>query len=431
MPMNAGEPFRPASQGALPANLTLASRDGRLEISWRWSPFFVGLLPALCCFGPCGLYGSALVDGTVRHMSNGRFVGYLKLPWLGYPMMAVAMLGSAVLLYLFLASLVNRTVVRAEPGRLRVFHTPLPWPPTSVDLAPEDIVGFEAASGLRVMQGNKHLVKPTDSLVLVDTQGRKRQVATSLESQAQISWVEAQLRQTLGMPASSIGDGSQEAPAPEELSTAPARFTAEVQEPETALPPEEQAPRGMLERLVRGLLAHGLGYAAATQQVYAVGGHFGWLMMSIIGLQEGGSGSAGRTLSSGLLTAYKMLGGVDARGRGGPGEMMEVWGKVALIIYLVELLLSWVRGPRRAWGLKRKWAASSLLACAGYGLAFVLLAGSRAGGSVGDMLVVMLGCVVFTSVMTLWALGVGRFMRFLQQQVRGAPARTEDQRFSS
>ncbi|HYH99328.1 hypothetical protein, partial [Hyalangium sp.] len=320
---------------------------------------------------------------------------------------------------------VNRTVLRVEPGRLRVFNTPLPWPPGSLELAPEDIVQFESTPGLRVKQGSKDVVKPTDIMLVVDQQGRKSQLVPGLESQAQFSWLEAEIRRTLGMPAPVTGSWPQQAPEPEQLSAAPAQSTAEVREPGTGLPAEERSPRGLPERLVHALIAHGLGYVSATQQVFAVGGHFGWLMMVIIGLQEGGAGGAGRTLSSGLLSLYKMLGGVNEHGRGGTGEMMEVWGKVALIIYLVEVLLSWVRGPRRPWGLRRMWAASTILACVGYGLAFALLAGSKAGGRVGEMLGVMLFCVGFTSVMTLWALGVGKFIRILQQQIRGAPGQEQ------
>jgi len=107
--------------------------------------------------------------------------------------------------------------------------------------------------------------------------------------------------------------------------------------------------RSLEERLVRGLISHGLGYVASTQRVYAVVGHVGWLMLSIIGLQEGASGQVGRLLSSRLLDVYAMLGGVNEHGRGGTAELMAVWGKVALIIYLVGLVLSWARGPRRPW----------------------------------------------------------------------------------
>ncbi|HLL01170.1 MAG TPA: hypothetical protein VK539_11325 [Myxococcaceae bacterium] len=406
--MNSYESSGPARQVALPANLTLTSRDGRLELSRRWSLLGSAILPGLCCFGPCGLYGQALVDGTVQNISNGRVTGYIKLPWLGYPMMAIAMLCSAVLLYLFLASLVNRTVVRVEPGRLRVFNRPLPWPYGSVELTPEDISHFETTPGLRVKQGGKDVVKPTDIMLVVDRQGRKHQVAPGLESHAQFAWLEAQLRRTLGMPVPVTADWPLEALA---------QSTAEEPQPETAPPAEERAPRSLEERLVRGLISHGLGYVASTQRVYAVVGHFGWLMLSIIGLQEGASGQVGRLMSSRLLDLYAMLGGVNEHGRGGTAELMAVWGKVALIIYLVGLVLSWARGPRRPWGLRRKWAASTLLAFVGYGVAAVLLARTKVGGRIGDMLVVMAGFVVFTSVMTWWALGVGKFMRSLQERL--------------
>jgi hypothetical protein len=207
-------------------------------------------------------------------------------------------------------------------------------------------------------------------------------------------------------------------PLPATLTLTARNGRAEEHRPQTRPPPEKSAPRSLSERLMRGLLDHGLGYIAATQQLYAVGGHFGWVMLVIIGLQGGGTGSMMNEVSRGLLLFYAALGGVDETGRGGTSEMMEVWGKVSLIIYLVEVLFSRVRGARQPWSLKRKWAASTLLACAGYALAFALMSMSNVRGT-GDMLGVIPFFVIFTSVMTWWALAIGKFMRFMQQQVRG------------
>ncbi|HYH99493.1 tetratricopeptide repeat protein [Hyalangium sp.] len=177
---------------------------------------------------------------------------------------------------------------------------------------------------------------------------------------------------------------------------------------------QDSAPRSLPERLVRGLIAHALGYLTATQQLLAVGGHFGWFMLVIIGLGNS-HGDVMRELSQRLLWLFAALGGVDETGRGGTAEIMEVFGKVALVAYLMELLLARVIGPRSPWSLGRKWAASTALACAGYGVAFALMAGQRAGRGMLEVLPFFIG---WTSLMSWWALSWGSYIRGWQEVVR-------------
>jgi hypothetical protein len=177
---------------------------------------------------------------------------------------------------------------------------------------------------------------------------------------------------------------------------------------------QESASRSLPERLVRGLIAHALGYLTATQHLFAVGGHFGWVMLVIISLGNS-NGELMRELSQRLLWLFAALGGVDETGRGGKAEMMEVFGTVALFIYLIELLLARVIGPRSPWSLGRKWAASTALACAGYGVAFALMASQRGGRGLLEVLPFFIG---WTSLMSWWALAWGRFIHGWQEVVR-------------
>lgn len=188
---------------------------------------------------------------------------------------------------------------------------------------------------------------------------------------------------------------------------------------------QESASQSLFERLVRWLIAHVLGYLGATQEVLAVGGHFGWFMMAIIGL-ENSHGVLTRELGQRLLWLFAALGGVDETGHGGKAELMEVFGKVALGIYLIELLLARVLGPRRRWSLGRKWAASTALACAGYGLAFALIAHQRGSRGLLGIIPFLIG---WTSLMSWWALAWVRYIRSWQELLRRGswprPERTE------
>jgi len=189
-------PDAPTPQEPLPSYLRFSARDGRLELSWRWSGLTSLLLSSFCCFGCCGFYGNALVEGTVREMRKKQFVGYVKVPWLGYLMMGVSALLSVLILYVVLLSLVNRITLRAEPGRLRLIHRPLPWPLGSLDLRPEGL-RFETIEGLKVMQGEKNLASPSYILIVFDQNGSRHRLASGLTSRAQGDWLAAELRRVM------------------------------------------------------------------------------------------------------------------------------------------------------------------------------------------------------------------------------------------
>ncbi|HEX5747435.1 MAG TPA: hypothetical protein VFZ09_14415 [Archangium sp.] len=188
---------------------------------------------------------------------------------------------------------------------------------------------------------------------------------------------------------------------------------------------KQPSPRHPLERLVRTLLAHGLGLLASTQEVFALAGHFGWFMLVSIGLMEEMQQELLTQVGQRLLWLYELLGGVDETGHGGIGEWKEVWGKVSLVLYGVHLLLARVAGPGRPWRMRDKWALSTALAAGGYGVAFAVW-GPRLTSlpDGGTWIPNLLGMLFITSLFSLWAFGFEAMLRPFQRALRGEPEET-------
>lgn len=193
----------------LPERFKLQREDGALELSWSWKQQPVlALLPVVlffcCCPMPCGLYGQALVEGTVEYKPNNVFAGYLKIPWLGYLLIAGAVLFSVAFLLLSLGTLVNRTTLRAERGWLRLSHRPIPIPKT--ELHADDLVGFEPSFSTPVSRRSERKKLPPAAgpgeeyrLDVVHRNGTRYRVVSDLETLEQCAWVERELRRALGM----------------------------------------------------------------------------------------------------------------------------------------------------------------------------------------------------------------------------------------
>ena len=200
--------MRPDSS-PLPERFTLQREAGALELSWSWKTqpalaFLPVVLFFCCCSMPCGGFGQGLVRGTVEYKPNKVFAGYLKIPWLGYLLIAGAILFSAAFLLLALGTLVNRTTLRAERGWLRLSHRPIPIPKT--ELHADDIVGFEPSLSTPVSSkgGPKELppaAGPGEEYRLdaVHRNGTRYRVMAELETLEQCAWVERELRRALGM----------------------------------------------------------------------------------------------------------------------------------------------------------------------------------------------------------------------------------------
>jgi hypothetical protein len=188
----------------LPERFTLQHENEALVLSWPWkrTSLWQLLVFLFCCPAPCGLYGQSLVEGTVVLERNGSPDGYVKIPWLGYLLVAGAILFIATLLFAAVLSRVNHSTLRAEPGSLRVRHWPIPLPGT--ELRASDIVRFEPESSRAARARDSETppkVGPDDEyrLYAITRDGKRHRVLSALETLEQCAWVERELKRALGM----------------------------------------------------------------------------------------------------------------------------------------------------------------------------------------------------------------------------------------
>lgn len=83
---------------------------------------------------------------------------------------------------------------------------------------------------------------------------------------------------------------------------------------------------------------------------------------------DSGVGEAMRT----LMRGYAWLGGTDEHGRGNGNVLLSVWGKLSLVVYLIDAALRAIRGPRPATPQRSVWwwaGISGLVTLFGMGFA--------------------------------------------------------------
>jgi hypothetical protein len=206
----------------LPARFQLRFDDG-LELSWRWRPpgvpsMLVGLLAFLgCCPGSCGLLGKGLVQGTVEITREDQSVGYMRIPWLGYLLIAGSLLVTAASLVILLLSLVNRTTLRAGHQRLSIRHGPIALP--GLELLASDILRIEPRLSRKARQWMEFKQRHPDpedpapaedpaspedftgehTVSVVNRQGEQRAVVSGLETEQQAAWLARELMLALGL----------------------------------------------------------------------------------------------------------------------------------------------------------------------------------------------------------------------------------------
>lgn len=167
------------------------------------------------------------------------------------------------------------------------------------------------------------------------------------------------------------------------------------------------------------LAAHALRLAAASQSVYMVVLHFAWVFMLVMAMKVGMAGEAAATASGALLEVFRWLGGMDAGGHGGIGEVMKVWGMLSILLYLARLALHHLRGgrPRPAWSVLRTSLVSAAVALAGFGIAMALLEPASS-----DSLWFVLAMAFATFLSTAWATAVGRCAEWVGLWIEQRPA---------
>jgi hypothetical protein len=125
--------------------------------------------------------------------------------------MAGAILFIVLILFVAIISRVNHSTLRAEPGRLRVRHWPIPLPRT--ELLARDIVRFEPDMSrlTRPREPGKEVASSSSEtppapgpdaeyrLNAITQSGKSYRVVSALETLEQCAWVERELRRALGM----------------------------------------------------------------------------------------------------------------------------------------------------------------------------------------------------------------------------------------
>lgn len=181
----------PAPPPALPAHTRVSQQEGALEVSRPWSRLHLLYLVLLGVVIGCGSFGQQLIASRAETL--------LPRSWLGYPMMGLASVAGAVIVYLLVLTVLNRMTLRAEQGRLRMSTGPLPWPPAEFELRTEDIALFIVTPWLRVRQGASEFSSERYALVVVDRRGKRRVLVMGLETDDQGLWLVHELRRTLGL----------------------------------------------------------------------------------------------------------------------------------------------------------------------------------------------------------------------------------------
>lgn len=170
--------------------------------------------------------------------------------------------------------------------------------------------------------------------------------------------------------------------------------------------------RRFVDDLPRHLATHLLGLFGAGQMALMIAGHAGWMIMCVIGLQEGAGGHHGRTAAGLLIGAYAALGGVDEDGHGDLSNLLGVAAKLSLVVWVLEFLWEKLRGERVAWRFRTKLLLSAGVAVAGYATAAALI---------GLDAVVMVALAIATIVGSAWGLAIDEALRRFRKAIWRKP----------
>lgn len=185
---------------------------------------------------------------------------------------------------------------------------------------------------------------------------------------------------------------------------------------------DSRTPAG---RFFHFLVYHAVGLFKSSQTAPLVFFHAGWIMMIAIALQDSlpKQGVPTKTLAQVFFRTFESLGGVDENGHGSKAELMEVYGRLSLMVYLCSLVLPFRRRAPGASRVLRPAMISFLVASCGYGLALVLNEPALRGG-LSEFIPVGVGFSVLAGGASLWANSVGVWCESLQNRLREPEARS-------
>ncbi|MEO7251403.1 MAG: hypothetical protein ABIW30_02205 [Arenimonas sp.] len=165
--------------------------------------------------------------------------------------------------------------------------------------------------------------------------------------------------------------------------------------------------------LSRTLLAEAIRYLGLTQAGPAVVLHGAWMLLALATWQDDYAG-----LTRPLVRAYRWLGGADDQGAGAEAALLIVWGKLALVLYFLQLIARAVRGPRAPLRLRVLALGSGLVALLGYSLGFL---GDEGNGDRVELLLLAALLATLAAAAVAWAVFAKRAAESLARSL-DAPA---------
>ncbi len=164
--------------------------------------------------------------------------------------------------------------------------------------------------------------------------------------------------------------------------------------------------------LPRTLLVEGIRYVGTAQAGPVVILHAAWMLLALAAWQD-----ANADFTRPLVRAFVWLGGTDGHGVGNGSAILAVWGKISLVLYLIQALARRMfepREPLRLWVLT---LVSGGVALLGYGLAFL---GDEGNGNTVARVSLSLLFAAGAAVMAAWAVLASRFAELLVRRLEEA-----------
>jgi len=171
--------------------------------------------------------------------------------------------------------------------------------------------------------------------------------------------------------------------------------------------------------LPRTLLVEVVRYLGVTQAGAVVILHGAWMLLALAVFQHAsGDPTPGSDVSRALVRAYAWLGGTNADGVGNEAGMLVVWGKISLVLYLLDTVARALFGPRKPVRLWVSVLASGVVALLGFGVSFFASEGSASATSLG-LLALLFGALAAAAMA--WAVLARRIAEAVIRRIVASP----------